>query len=210
MEVEEGSLDYLRLTLPETFSDVQVEPALPFEVLAGPAAESPTLLIHFPDGVVESTRLKVFANIKAAPNAPLTTGAAGLLDFPAAPRYLVLPALDWELVGLRRGNLPDSFEPYFNQTGARALTAVGNPVSATVRGMEQSGTLPRTQLADYFYAWTQSGSHGVARFDVEPGSLRYCELVLPEGFRMVQTTVSGAPAEIEQLGPQRWKIRMAP
>ena len=196
--VAQGLVDFIRVRLPRELTEtLRLEPPLPFELRDVPGQSEPNLIITPPRAVDKSFQVRLHALLQTSRDGSISAPHIEVLDSPQVERLLVLPKrsaeqeVEWDIRGLEQ---PESDEL---QTTYRIR---GRRMRAVVREVNQSAGNPRLLLADIEIDWRTDASYfGTASFDLEPGALTACELVIPAGLTLIHATVDDVPAVFQQV-----------
>jgi len=131
-------------------------------------------------------------------------------------RLLCLPqrarneAIAWDTSGLKRTELPASFEPPPPDGMFQTYKVVGESYGAVLRSVEEPHEA-HVRLADVYVAWDAEGAcRGVATFDLEPGTSTEVPLWLPSPSQLVQVTVAGVSVSPLAEGAGVWRVPLGP
>ncbi|MCB9940518.1 MAG: hypothetical protein H6823_19935 [Planctomycetaceae bacterium] len=196
LQVAQGVLDSVRVRLPrELVSSLSLDPPLPYKVLEVPGQSEPNLVIAPPTAIDKVFRVRLNALLQTSPDGSISAPPIEILDSPQIERLLVLPKrsaeqeIEWDIRGLEQ---PESDEL---QTTYRVR---GRRMRAVVREVNQSAGNPRLLLTDIEVTWQSDASYvGIASFDLEPGALTTCDLVIPPGVDLLHVTVDDVPALLQ-------------
>ncbi len=133
-------------------------------------------------------------------------------------RYVVLPErldlqqISWETVGLTRAALPPEFAASNRDRSATVAYRVdGQGFQAALRGVQRTAATARIKLADVKIVWQADGYYqGVASFDMEPAGATRCDFELPAGHQLVHASIESLPAQLVELGENRWRAALGP
>ncbi|MEO8498429.1 MAG: hypothetical protein ABI614_25480, partial [Planctomycetota bacterium] len=100
---------------------------------------------------------------------------------------------EWDIRGLEQPESDESHTTY---------EVRGRRMRAVVREVNESAGSPRLLLADIEVAWQPDASYiGVASYDLEPGELTTCDLLIPTGVALLHATVDDVPALLQYADP---------
>ena len=217
LQVGQGVVDSLRIRLPrELTASLQLDPPLPYELQEVPEQSEPNLIITPATAIDKEFRVSLHARIQTSPDGSISAPLIEVLDASQIDRLLVLPKrsneqeIEWNIRGLEQ---PESDEL---QTTYRVR---GRRMQATVREVTQSAGEPRLLLADIEVAWQSDASYvGSASYDLEPGAITACDVIIPQGVDLLHATVDDVPALLQaadatsvtlELGAERLPQRIA-
>lgn len=128
-------------------------------------------------------------------------GIRGLSRFVILPRQVDGLAMDWQVQGLQPVSLAQvAPELAPEQSSLAAFRVVNRPFSAELPELAVSWGEGRVGLAEYAVEWQESGLvGGVARFDIDPGTRRFCEIHFPDSTRPLLIEVNGGQAPLTEL-----------
>ncbi|MBC8350987.1 MAG: hypothetical protein H8E66_03315 [Planctomycetes bacterium] len=193
LQVSQGVVDAVRVRLPRDLAkSLRLDPPLPFEVKDVPGQSEPTVIITPPAAIDKAFQVTLDAQLPTSPDGSISAPRIEVLDTAQVERLLVLPKqsgeqqIEWNIRGLEQPKSDGSGTTY-RVRGRRML--------AVVRDVNQSVGSPQLLLADVEVAWQIDASYaGVASYDLVPGDLTRCDVLLPEGVTLVQATVDDVPA----------------
>lgn len=215
LEVQDGFLDDLRLSVPAAFSEqLRLDPA--WETRLEPTAvPSRRLWIVRPP-------VSLTGKVQLVLQGRLDPAAGGMvvpdISLPSAPqvaRWVLLEPgtpeepIVWQprgLVAVRPQEVPAAAAAWQPSPG-QWFRVVGRRFEVTGRLRQQTDAAPRCLLAEYTVA-PVSARHWVTRatFTILPADTRPLVLALPPGQRLLQVLVEGVAATPLALGPRRWQV----
>ncbi len=213
LKIGGGVVDELRLSIPpELTGPFEIKPMMEFE----PPGESERQLIVRPNAPISGNyHFSISSPMEFVPAERESVPNIVLQNAELHTHRLVLPTqfqtrpVEWETRGLRKTELDDDSLPLLVAPESLvAYLVVGESFSAAIRPL---GGSAEVYLADVCVAWHRGGKcHGVATFDLESANLLECPLRVPDGYRLVQATVAGAPVTPAPVAANRWLLPLGP
>jgi len=210
LNADRGVIDEFRLRVPRGF-DGPYRIDTPSTCEVEEADDRRWLLVQLVSAITGQHRFTVSSPLTLAPGERVSVPQVVLEGAHIDKRLLVLPTqsglqpVAWETEGLRETALPeDSAAPLVAPEAFVAYQVGAGPFRASLRAFRGE---PQVDLADVRVAWQIEGTcHGVALFDLRPGSLSECTLRLPAGCDLVQVTVDGVAEVPVRSEENRWLI----
>ncbi|MBN2022416.1 MAG: hypothetical protein JW809_06435 [Pirellulales bacterium] len=197
IDVASGPLDQIELDVPPGMSGpFRTTPAM--EIVDQPSSGSNRLLVLRPQSPLTGRVHLTFAGVLEGE--PLRVPNVALRGAAYVRRLVVLPSrLDdqpvlWETRGLKQTTLPARWSATRGVPAGTAYEVSGDAFHAGLIPSPPEGKTPRVEWADTRVVWQADGAcAGVARFDLIPAGRAACPLRVPEGTRLLQVVVAGAP-----------------
>lgn len=217
VQVSQGVVDSIRLRVPrELAASFRLDPPTHYDLQEVPEQSEPNLIITPAVAIDKEFHVTLQARLQTSPDGSISAPLIEVLDSSQIDRLLVLPKrsteqeIEWNIRGLEQ---PESDE---QQTTYRVR---GRRMQATVREVNQSAGDSRLLLADIEVAWQPDASYvGSASYDLEPGALTTCDVIIPPGVELLHATVDDVPALLQaanvttatlELGAERLPQRIA-
>ncbi|HUG66705.1 MAG TPA: hypothetical protein VMM76_03070 [Pirellulaceae bacterium] len=217
LRVSQGVVDSIRVRLPRELTEsLRLEPPLPYEIREVPEQSEPNLIITPPVAIDKEFQVTLHARLQSSSDGSISAPLIEVLDSAQVDRLLELPKrsaeqeIEWDIRGLEQPE-GDELQTTYRVRGQR--------MRATVREVNQSAENPSLLLADIEVAWQPDASYvGIARYDLEPGALTECGLIIPEGVNLLHAAVDDVPALLQtadattanlELGVERLPQRIA-
>ncbi len=214
--VKKGGLDQLQFEIPAYWNDQleiemgaesrKLELDRDYELIPIPGLERRLLVLRPPQAITNEYQVHLRAPRAVASDEQVSVPRVTVLGVNDVTHFVFLPAqFEWNAPKLIRTSSEQSSGEQFvryqvpkNVVEFQAeLKAVRHEGKAIVR------------LADIQVAWRSKGAtFGVVEFDIEPGSLRKCTIVLPEQVEIIHATMGGIPASLTSAGSRRWNINL--
>jgi hypothetical protein len=215
LEVQDGFLDELRLSVPAAFSgQLRADPAWDIRVEPSTLASRRLWIVRPPVSLTGKVQWTLEGRLDPA--------AGGIVvpdvSLPAAPqvaRWVLLEPgtpqepIEWQprgLVAVRPQDVPAAASVWQTE-GGQWFRVVGRRFEATARLRQQKDASPRCLLAEYTVA-PVAPRRCVTRsaFTLVPADTRPLVLVVPPGQRLLQVLVDGVAATAVPLAPRRWQV----
>ena len=198
LRVTQGLVDSIRIRLPRELTEtLRLEPPFPYEVREVPGQSEPNVIITPAAPVDDEFEVTLHAQLQTSPDGSLSAPSIEVLDSALIDRFLVLPKrsdqqeIEWDIRGLDQPQSDESQTTY---------QVRGQRMRAVVREMDQTVGNPRLLLADVEVAWQPDGRYvGLVSFDLEPGPLTRCDVIVPENVVLLHTNVDDAPAMLQHI-----------
>ena len=215
LEVQEGVLDELRLSVPAAFSgQLRLDPAWESRLEPSAAASRRLWIVRPPVSLTGKVQLKLQGRIDPAAGG-IQVPDISLADTAQVARWVLLEPgtpdepIVWQprgLVAVRPQEVPAAASAWQTQQG-QWYRVVGRRFEATARLRQQEDASPRCLLAEYAVT-PVAPRHGATRatFTILPADTRPIVLSLPPGQRLLQVLVEGVASVPVPLGPRRWQI----
>ena len=210
VNADQGVVDEFRLRVPRGFNGpYKIDTPSTWKVEE--VDDRRWLLVRLVSAITDQYRFTVSSPLALAPGERVSVPHVVLEGGDIEKHLLVLPTqsglqpVAWETEGLRETALPEDFAaPPVAPEAFVAYQVDEGPFRASLRPFHGE---PQVDLADVRVAWQIEGTcHGVALFDLRPGSMSECALRLPAGYDLVQVTVDGVPRVTVRSDETRWLI----
>ena len=217
LQVSEGVVDSVHIRLPRELTEsLRLDPPLPYELRDVSGQSEPNVIITPPVAIDKEFHVVLNARLQTSPDGSISAPPIEVLGTARVDRFLVLPKrsaeqeIEWDIRGLEQPESDESQTTY--EVRRRRMRAV-------VREVNEVADSPRLLLADIEVAWQPDASYvGVASYDLEPGELKKCDLLIPAGVDLLHATVDDVPALLQsinattatlELGAERLPQRIA-
>lgn len=210
VDADRGVIDGLRLRVPPGF-DGPYKIDTPSTWKVEEVDHQRLLLVQLVSAVTGQHRFTVSSPLTLAPGERVSVPHVVLEGADIEKHRLVLPTqsglhpVAWETDGLRETALPENAAaPLVAPEAFVAYQVDAGRFRASLRPFRGE---PQVDMADVHVAWQIEGTcHGVALFDLRPGSLSECTLRLPAGCGLVQVTVDGVAKVAVRGEENRWLV----
>lgn len=216
MDVSNGLVDSLRFDIPVQWSEpFRVEPPMAVKVVPVVGETRRQLLLVPSLPISGKFALKIRGRMALSAGDRLRVPDILPLKVEQLERFVVLPQqmdrqpVSWETFGLTRSQLP----PELSLPAVPAQPAVyqvsGEHFQASLKAVQRANASAQVRLADIHLLWQGDGNcQGVATFDLESGGAAHCVLQLPAGHRLQNVTIDNLPAQLADLGENRWRLAL--
>jgi hypothetical protein len=219
LQIEQGELDVLRLTLPSNWSGpFEVVPAMTTKIdAASEPGGTATLSIQLPQSARPGDPLKVSVRaplaladgeMPVAPEISLATDGERR-NFLALPETLDGEAADWSRRGIELAALPLALRPAASTQKNLVTYRMSDAINVSLRPRAPHAASANVELAETAIHIDAAGRmFAITRFVLAPEGLDHCDVELPAGQRMVRMALDGHPALARAIDPRHWQVQL--
>lgn len=208
-----GVVDQLRFEIPADLKGpFQNDPEAELMLADVPGQGRQQLVVRPLQAAGGDWSLMLRASLAAMPRERARVPDVVLLDAAAVDAYLVIPSridqqtIEWERSGLRAQPLPREFQSLRGPSDV-SYEMLRPRFQAAIKDVQFQSSAASVRLADHFLDVDADGRVvGVAAFDLEPAGRGDCQLLVPEGLRVLHVKVAELPVSAIPAGPQRLNV----